>query len=108
MAKQSWFGKFIGGKFLVQNGGLAKRWVFVVYIFALIILYITMRFMVKETLLTQVKNHEIIKDLKAEYTGKNSQLLFLSKRGEVEKMLKEKKSSLSAPNLPPKTIKYAD
>lgn len=108
MAKQSWFGKFIGGKFLVQNGGLAKRWVFVIYIFALIIIYITLRFMMKETLVTEVRNQEIIKDLKAEYSEKKSKLLYLSKRGEVERMLKEKNSTLSAPTLPPKTIKYTD
>lgn len=104
MAKEFKLSNILGGKFLAHNGGLAKQWVFVVYIFILVILTISFGYIVKETLLTEVKNQEIIKDLKSEYTGKYAKLLYLSKRAEIEKRLKENGSTIEAPTLPPVII----
>lgn len=102
--KKSIFASIIGGQILLRRGGLVKHWKFVLYVFFLVVLCISIHFGVKDTMLAEVNNQEIIKDLKVEYIGKNAKLLYMSKRGEVEKMLLEKKSTLVAPTLPPTTI----
>lgn len=102
--RQNIFASVLGGQILLQKGGLVKHWKFVLYLFFLVVLFISVRFGVKDTMLREVRNQETLKDLKAEYVGKNAKLLYMSKRGEVERMLSSKKSTLMAPTLPPKRI----
>lgn len=103
MAK-NFVANIFGGQILLIRGGLVKNWKFVIYIFILATLYVSIHFGVKETLLTESRNSEVIKNLKSEYTGKYARLLYLSKRNEVERMLLEKGSSLKAPVVPPKRV----
>lgn len=102
------FATVFGGGILMRRGGLMKNWKLVVYIFFLIILTISIHFGVKDTMLTEVRNQEKLKDLKAEYIGKNARLLNMSKRGEIERLLSVKKSTLVAPTLPPTNIIMPD
>lgn len=102
------FAHLFGGQFLLLRGGLVRHWKFILYLFFLIIVYITIHFGVKDTLLTKVRNDNQIKNLKSEYTGKNTRLLYLSKRGEIEKILKKNKSSVKAAVNPPTIIRASD
>lgn len=99
------FAHLLGGQFLLIRGGLIRHWKFLLYIFFLIILYITIHFGVKDTLLAKVRNDNYIKNLKSEYTGKNARLLYLSKKVEVEERLKKNSSTLKPAINPPTIIR---
>lgn len=104
MAKVSIFSSLLGGQILVRHGGLWRHWKFILYLFFLAIIYISFRFMVKDTMLKEVKNEEILQELRFEHTNKMTDILSLSKRGEVERMLKEHNSTLVPPEYPPLII----
>lgn len=104
MAKKNIIGNIFSGQILLLRGGLAKNWKFVIYIFVLVIIYISVHFSVNETMKLEARNAETIKNLKSEYTGKYARLLYLSKRGEVERMLKEEGSTLVPPKYPPRIV----
>lgn len=104
MAKGSLLGNFLGGQILVRGGGLMKHWKFVLYIFLLVILYVAFRFEVRDTMMQEMKNEEILKELRAEYSNKMTRVLQLSKRGEIEERLIQHGSKLQAPTLPPVII----
>lgn len=104
MARGSLIGNILGGQILVRGGGLIKHWKFVLYVFVLVLLYVTFRFEIRETMLTEVKNEEILKDLRDEYSNKTTLFLQLSKRGAVEQKLKENNSRLIPPQYPPVII----
>lgn len=104
MAKGSLIGNILGGQILVRGGGLFKHWKFVLYVFLLTILYVSFHFEVRDTMMTEVRNEEILKDLRAEYSNKMTNFLQLSQRGEIEKKLKQKKSTLVPPMYPPVII----
>ena len=70
MAKGSLIGNILGGQILVRGGGLIKHWKFVLYVFLLVILYISFRFEVRDTMMEEVQNEETLKDLRAEYSNK--------------------------------------
>ena len=74
---------------------------FVLYIFLIIILYISVNLGVEKTQITIRKNQLELKNLKAEYTGKTARLQSLSKRGEVKERLEKQNSSLINPVSPP-------
>ncbi len=102
--KNNFFANLFGGQILLVRGGLIRHWKFVIYVFFLIILYISIHFGVRDTIHTITKNEDVIKSLKAEYIGKNAKLLFMSKRGEIEQRLQEENSTLVAPSSPPVRI----
>ena len=104
MAKGTLIGNILGGQILVRDGGLIKHWKFVLYVFVLIIIYVSFRFEVRDTMMEEVKNEEILKDLRAEYSNKMTRMLQLSKRGEIEKRLSEHNSKLVPPPYPPTII----
>lgn len=99
--------KIITGIFsgdLYLNASLIKEYKFVIFIFLLIILYISKNFGMEKTMLTERNNTRILKNIKANYTGKASRLLDISKRSEIEKMLKERKSSLTKSETAPRVV----
>lgn len=100
MAKRNWFSEIMNGQILLQSG-IEKQSKFVLYIFILIILYITINFGIEKSLLTERRNQKELKNLKADYTGKSSKLLYQSKRVEIEKRLLEHNSKLMKPTEPP-------
>ncbi len=104
MAKGTLIGNILGGQILVRGGGLIKHWKFVLYVFILVIMYISFRFEVRDTMMEEVKNEETLKDLRAEYSNKMTLMLQLSKRGEIMKKLSDHHSDLIPPNHPPTII----
>ncbi len=98
------FANLFGGQILLLRGGIVRYWKLLLYIFVLIILYISIHYGVRDTMRTMARNQDELRNLKAEYTGKQSRLLHLSQRGEIEKMLQEKNSTLKAPKVPPVRI----
>ncbi len=77
---------------------------FVLYVFVIIIMYISVNLGVERTQLTIRKNQLELKNLKAEFAGKTVRLHILSKRGEVIQRLAKQNSSLVNPVSPPKVI----
>ena len=104
MAKGSLIGNILGGQILVRGGGLIKHWKFVLYVFLLVILYISFRFEMRDTMMEEVQNEETLKDLRAEYSNKMTRMLQLSKRGEIEAKLSSNNSRLVPPKYPPTII----
>lgn len=100
MAKRKWLSDIMGGQILLQSGILQQS-KFVLYVFFLIILYITINFGIEKSLLTERRNQKELKNLKADYTSKSSKLLYQSKRDEIEKRLLEYNSKLIKPTEPP-------
>lgn len=77
---------------------------FVLYIFGIIILYISINLGVERTQMKIRRNQMDLKNLKAEYAGKTARLQTLSKRGEVIQRLAEHNSKLINPVSPPKVL----
>ena len=103
MAKKNWMNEILGGQILLHSG-ILKHANFVIYLFILIILYITINFGMERSLLTERKNQRELKHLKADYTSKTARLQYYSKRSEVEKRLIQLNSTLKASQDPPKWV----
>lgn len=103
MAKKNWMNEILGGQILLHSG-ILKHANFVIYLFILIILYITINFGMERSLLTERKNQRELKHLKADYTSKTARLQYYSKRSEVEKRLIQLNSTLKASQDPPKRV----
>lgn len=98
----------LGGDILVKKGGVTKHWKFILYIFMLVIFYITIHFWIRSTLQDITRNEDTIRNLRSEYMGKYSEMLSISKRGEIEKLLEENGLALIPPEVPPTIIKMED
>lgn len=84
-----------------------KTLFFILYLFGLVVLYISFHYTCEKTLLESRAIEKELKALKADYTSKAAALMFLSQQKEVEKQLERKKSGLHAPSHPPQRIKPA-
>ncbi|NLA15601.1 MAG: hypothetical protein GX877_03580 [Bacteroidales bacterium] len=93
-----------GGRTLLQ-GVISKHLSFILYIFLLLILYISMNNTVQNTLLANYRLEKELQVLYAEYTRKTAELMQLSRQQEIEKQLKARGSDLKAPTHPPAWIK---
>jgi hypothetical protein len=80
---------------------------FIIYLFCLVIAFISFTLSVEKTQLTMRRNQRELKNLKADYTAKAARLQYLSKRNEVEERLKKHNSSLYKPVTPAKAVKLA-
>ena len=80
---------------------------FIIYLFCLVIAFISMNLSVENTQLTMRRNQRELKNLKADYTAKAARLQYLSKRNEVEIRLQEHGSLLQKPVDPAKAVKMA-
>ncbi len=80
---------------------------FIIYLFCLVIAFITFTLSVESTQLTMRRNQRELKNLKADYTAKAARLQYLSKRNEVEARLGKHESKLQNPTDPAKTVKLA-
>ena len=78
---------------------------FILYLFALVIAFISINLGVEKTQLTMRRNQRELKNLKADYTAKAARLQYLSKRNEVEVRLIQQQSRLEKPKDPAKTVK---
>lgn len=103
MAKKNWMNEILGGQILLHSG-ILQHARFVLFLFVLVILYITINFGMESSLLIERRNQRDLKHLKADFTSKSARLQYQSKRLEVEKRLLELNSTLKAPQNPPKRV----
>ena len=80
---------------------------FIIYLFCLVIAFITFTLGVEKTQMSMRRNQRELKNLKADYTAKAARLQYLSKRNEVEDRLEKHSSSLHKPVNPAKAVKLA-
>lgn len=97
----------LGGQILAK-GSLTRQWRFILYVFLLVILYISLHFWTRNTMQTKTRNEEIIRNLRSEYMGKYTRLLHTGKRGEIEKLLEDNGLSLIPPQSPPTRIRLKE
>ena len=96
-----------GGEPVLKN--LVERQLyFIFFLFALVIIYISLHYAVGRTLVEGRKLEQELKSLRAEYTTCTSNLMFLSKREEVSRRLIQFDSKVHAPTAPPKRIKMEE
>ncbi len=93
-----------GGRILLRDV-VSKHLNFILYIFLLLILYISMNNAVEKTLLENYRLEKELQLLHAEYTRKAANLMQQSRQQEIEKQLRLRGSSLEAPDNPPAWIK---
>lgn len=77
---------------------------FILYVFVLIILYITINLLIEQTMTVRQENERIIKELNIDYTQKSLELISIDTRSKIEEMLREKGSSLEKPKTAPVRI----
>ena len=94
----------LGGAFLTRSQ-MAGQWVFILYIFGLIFLYITLNLAVINTQKASSRNLRELKNLKADYTSKEAKLQAQSSRSEIILRLQQSGSSLKDPTEPAKRVK---
>ncbi len=98
----------LGGDIIAGKKGLARHWKFILFLFALVIAYITIHFWVRGTMQRISRNEDLIRNMRSEYMGKYSEMLSMSKRGEIEKLLDEKDLALIPPDVPPTIVKLEE
>ncbi len=81
---------------------------FILYVFALILAFISINLGVERTQLTMRRNQRELKNLKADYTAKAARLQYLSKRNEVEERLATQESKLQKPTDPAKAVQIIE
>lgn len=91
----------LGGQILVRNSRMARHWKLVLYIFFLMLLYISFHYGVRHTKERIVENEDLIRYMRSEYIMKYTSILNMSKRGEIEMLLKKNGSDLVPPENPP-------
>lgn len=99
------FSTIFGGQLLSRNMA-AKQALFVLYLFLLVIIYISIHNGIEKTRLTNYSLEGELKTLHTEYISKNAELMNLSQRNKVKSALQDEASTLRAPINPPYWIKY--
>ena len=93
----------LGGQILAKRS-ITKNWKFVLYIFILILVYISIHFWTRNTMQRIARNEETLRNLRSEYLGKYTRLLYSGKRGEIEQLLDQNGLELLPPDTPPTRI----
>lgn len=93
----------LGGQVLARRG-LTKNWKFIIYIFILVIVYISIHFWTRNTMQRIARNEETLRNLRSEYLGKYTRLLYSGKIGEIEQLLEQSGLELLPPDTPPTRI----
>lgn len=93
----------LGGQILARRG-LTKNWKFIIYIFILVLVYISIHFWTRSTMQRIARNEETLRNLRSEYLGKYTRLLYSGKRGEIEQLLEQNGLELLPPDTPPTRI----
>lgn len=94
-----------GGQFLSRMR-MTGQWMFILYLFVLIIVYISINLGVADTKLVQRQNQRELKNLKADYTSKMAKLQNQSKQGEIELRLAATGSKVQKPKHPAKYVEF--
>lgn len=93
---------FMGDFLTVINAH--KNVPFILYVFVLIIAYITINLLIEKTMTIRENNAEIIENLKIDYTHKSLEVVSIDTRSKVEEMLRANGSSLKKPEEAPAQI----
>ena len=99
--------KIISGVFHgepVLKNLVERQLYFILFLFVLVITYITLHYAVGQTLVEGRRLERELKSLNAEYKTCTSQLMFLSKREEVSRRLTQLGSKVQAPTAPSRRI----
>ena len=91
----------LGGQILAKSS-LTKNWRFIIYIFILVLVYISIHFWTRNTMQRIARNEETLRNLRSEYLG--TRLLYSGKRGEIEQLLEQNGLELLPPDTPPTRI----
>jgi len=83
---------------------LERQLYFILFLFVLVITYISLQYAVGQTLVEGRKLERELKSLRAEYTTCVSDLISLSRREEVSRRLLQFGSKVHAPVVPPTRI----
>ena len=70
----------------------------------LVLVYISIHFWTRNTMQRIARNEETLRNLRSEYMGKYTRLLYTGKRGEIEQLLEENGLELLPPDTPPTRI----
>ncbi len=97
----------LGGQILAKSS-FTRQWRFILYLFALVILYISIHFGIRNTMQRMTRNEETLRNLRSEYMGKYTRLLYTGKRGEIEKLLEKSSIDIKAPATPPTRVKMKE
>ncbi len=92
--------KDIAGGKILTNHRIIKQWSFMLYIFIIMLVYISINLGMEGTQITLRKNQRELKNLKANYSSAAAKLQYMSKSDEVESELIEKGSKLRKPKRP--------
>lgn len=93
----------LGGQILAKSS-LTKNWRFIIHIFILVLVYISIHFWTRNTMQRIARNEETLRNLRSEYLGKYTRLLYSGKRGEIEQLLEQNGLELLPPDTPPTRI----
>ena len=96
----------LGGRILDRLKTVGQY--FIIYLFGLVLAFITLNLSVEKTQMTMRRNQRELKNLKADYTAKAARLQYLSKRNEVEMRLITQDSKLKRPTDPAKEVKLVE
>ncbi|MDD2635122.1 MAG: FtsL-like putative cell division protein [Bacteroidales bacterium] len=91
---------------IVASDIVRKQIPFIIVIFILGLIYISNRFHAEKVFRETEETQKLIEDLRAEKIEIQSELMTISRRGEILTMLKEKGSNLEESSTPPKKISY--
>ncbi len=105
--KKRVFEYILGGQVLAKSS-FTRHWRFILYIFALVILYISIHFGIRNTMQRMTRNEETLRNMRSEYMGKYNRLLHTGKRGEIEQLLERNSLDLQSPETPPARVRMED
>ena len=77
---------------------------FILYVFFLIIAYITINLLIEKTMTVHRSNAEVIEELRIDYTQKSTRLISIDTRNNIEEMLEDHGSDLKKPQQTPREI----
>lgn len=97
----------LGGQILAKSS-FTRHWRFILYIFLLVIIYISIHFWTRNTMQRIEHNEDTLRNLRLEYLGKYTRLLYTGKRGEIEQLLEDNGLKLMPPQTPPTRIKLEE
>ncbi|MCL2726758.1 MAG: FtsL-like putative cell division protein [Bacteroidales bacterium] len=92
----------------ILNSLLERQLRFILFVFALVIIYISLHYAVGQTFVERRRLERELKNLHVEYRTCMAEFMFLSKREEVSKHLTRLGSKVHAPIVPPKRIIMED
>ena len=94
---------FLSGDVLVERG-VDRQLGFIFYCFALVCIIIAWSLMVEQSLVRVQKNDKQLQELRISYQQRTLDIVGMNNRTRIDKMLKDEKSKLHAPEQPPKRI----